>query len=242
MDAAAYTAAGAMATNLRVQEISSHNLANVNTPGFKRRLAIFQPFHAHLAAAQTAVQGADAAGVVVDFGQGPINATGNPLDLALDCEGFFVVEGQQGRLYTRRGNFTLDAEGRICDTLGRPLLAEGGGKLRVQPGAGAISVAEDGRMLADGIDIGKIWVVDVPKPRTLVPAGFTAFSAPPGGPTPKAVERSVVKQGALEMSNANPIEELVAMITTLRSFEAARQTLTGMDKTSEKLAQAAQNA
>ncbi len=242
MDAAAYTAASAMTSHLQAQEVSAHNLANVNTPGFKRRLALYQPFHAYLAAAQRSMQGTQVDGVAVDFSRGALSATGNPLDLALDCEGFFVVQGTEGWLYTRRGNFTIDSKSRLVDSIGRPLLARGGTELRVPDGAGAITVAEDGRVMAGGSDIGKIWVVDLPKPRALVPAGFTAFALAPGALPPGGVERPVVRQGVLEMSNANPIDELVAMITTLRSFEAARQTLTNIDETSEKLADAAQTS
>jgi flagellar basal body rod protein FlgG len=238
----AYTVASTMTACLKAQEVSAHNLANVNTPGFKRRLAVEQPFHAYLAAEREAVQGVQVDGVTTDFSRGAVRPTGNPLDLALGCDGFFVLDGPEGQVYTRRGDFTLDGEGRVVDSLGRTLLSEGGGALRVPGGAVSITVAEDGGVMVDGTVVGRVWVVDVPSPRSLVPAGFTAFTPMDETATPTTVARPVVRQGALEMSNANPIDELVAMVSTLRSYEAAQRTLTSIDQTSEKLTTAAQNA
>jgi len=241
MDTGTYSAASALLAALRTQEVTAHNLANVNTPGFKRRLAALQPFQEHLAAAQGEPTGTTPEGVTIDFARGPIDHTGNPLDLALEGEGFFVLRGPQGQLYSRQGSFTLDGSGRIVDSVGRPLLGEGGGELTVPTDTTAIRVDQEGRVFADDTEVGKVWVVDVAKPRAFVPAAYTAFALPPDGPAPHTVERACVMQGALEGSNTNPIDELVSMITTLRSFETAQRSLASLADTTDMLTRAAQN-
>lgn len=240
MDTGVYAAGSALLAHMRAQEVTAHNLANINTPGFKRRLTVFQPFDAHLAAEMA---GDGTKSMEIDFARGPIDSTGNPLDMALDCEGFFVLEAADGDgyLYTRKGNFTLDGSGAIVDSVGRHLLGDGGGTLTVPAETNAIRVDHEGRVFADGSAIGRVWVVDVADRRALAPAAGTAFGLPEGGPAPKSVERPAVVQGALEGANVNPVDELVTMIATLRSFEAAQRTLTAFDDTTEQLTKAAQN-
>ena len=239
MDPGMYAAGGALLAQLRAQEVTAHNLANINTPGFKRRLTVHKPFQTHLA---NELAEANTGGTVIDFARGTLDSTGNPLDLALDCEGFFVVETESGYLYTRKGNFTLDGDGAIVDSIGRRLMGDGGGTLTVPSNAHTVHVDQEGRVFADDSEIGKVWVVDVADRTALVPTAATAFALPENQPPPASVEHPAVMQGALEGSNINPVDELVTMIATLRSFEAAQRTLTAFDDTTEQLAKAAQNS
>jgi len=239
MDSGIYSAATGLQANLQAQDVTSHNLANVNTPGYKRRLAVFQPFYSQLAAQSGSLAGTELDGVVIDYSRGPIQQTGNRLDLALNGEGFFVLRGADGQVYTRQGAFSLSSEGAIVDSVGRPLLADGGSEIRVPTNVRELRVSEDGRVLADGASVGRISVVDVPAPRALVPAAYTAFALAPGAAAPERVERPAVMQGALEGSNTNAVDELVSMITTLRGFEAAQRVLRSIDENLDRLNQTA---
>jgi len=237
MDPAVYSATSSLEAALRAQDVVAHNLANVNTPGFKRRLVVFQ---AQLAAAMGQA-GTQPDEVVVDFSRGPAQQTGNPLDLMLDCEGFFVLSAgpDSGYIYTRKGNFSLSADGAIVDSMGRPLLGNGGAELRVPRETREIRIDEAGQVVADGASIGRVWVVDVPKPRPFVPAAYTAFALPPDAPAPETVADAVVVQGTLEGSNTNPVDELVSMIATLRNFEASQRALRSIDESLEQMSRAA---
>lgn len=240
MDSGSYDAALSMLRDLQAQEVHAHNLANVNTPGFKRRLAISQSFDQHLAEASGELSQQIAQDVVIDFRQGPLLSTGNPLDLAIEGNGFFVIEGPGGPLYTRHGVFTLDAQRRIVDGVGRPLLGDGG-PLTVPPDGTEVGVGPDGTVSADGNVIGRIRLVDVPPPRAMQPVGGSAFAVT-GDVTPRRAEEAAVRQGAIEQSNANAIDEMVSMIATLRNFEAAQRALRQMSEITEQLTQAAQTS
>jgi len=240
MDSGSYDAALSLMRSLEAQEVHAHNLANVNTPGFKKRLAVTQAFDQHLAEASGQLSQQIAQDVVVDFRQGALTSTGKPLDLAIEGDGFFVIEGPNGPLYTRHGVFTVDAQRRIVDSVGRPLLGDGG-PLTVPPDGTEIGVGPDGTVSVDNNPIGRIRVVDVPPPRAMHPVGGSAFAVA-DGVTPQQTEEATVRQGAIEQSNSNAIDEMVSMIATLRSFEAAQRALRQMSEITEQLSQAAQSS
>ena len=234
MDSSLYAASSVLVAHLRAQEISAHNLANVTTPGFKRHVPLFQPFQAELDSA-AAGQG----DYVVDFSRGAMEHTGNPLDLAVDGKGFFVLEGPGGYLYTRKGNFSLSDKDLVVDAVGRPVLTDSGSKLHVPSGTREIRVEEGGTVYADGGAIGRVWVVDFETPERLLPAAYTTFADPGGEPAPATVAKPRVVQGVLEGSNTNPVEEMVSMIATLRSFESAQRVIRSIDESLKEAAAAA---
>lgn len=238
MDAGLYAATTGLEANVLAQEVIAHNLANVSTTGYKRRLALFQPFHALLA--QEQLNGTQPDGIVIDFSEGVLQHTGAPLHLALRGKGFFVVRGPQGEeLLTRNGSFTLDSRGRIVDHAGRAVLGTGG-ELTVPPGA-TITVGEDGTIGARGdeaesVRVGQVRIaaVAIEDRHLLRPAPHAAFAAPRDVLLAPA-EGAAVLQGFLERSNTSAIDELVAMISTLRSFEAAQRTVRSIDQSLDEL-------
>lgn len=238
MDSGLYSAASGLTESLRAQEITANNLANVNTPGYKRRLAVFHPFHKVLA--DQLSQGTALGDVVVDFSPGPIQHTGNALDFAIHGDGFFVLGGAAAYLYTRKGNFTLRGDGTIVDTVGRPLLGDGGAELRVPPDTRKVRVTTGGQVYADDTALGRIWVVKFEGTPPLEAAAYTAFSLAEGASQPATEPRPQVVQGALEGSNTNAVDELVAMITTLRSFEASQRVVQTIDQSLEQTTTMAQ--
>lgn len=229
-------------------EIIANNLANANTPGFKRLLTTFEevpapqrgprPFDVQRGVEPSLRPIAPGSTMrmrtSLDLSQGSLRATGNPLDVAIDGDGFFVVGAPDGEAYTRNGSFALDAEGRLSTRDGLPVLGEGG-PIEIPPGA-RVEVASDGMVRANGLEIARLRLVRPANRAALSPEGDTRMRRATGAPAPEQVpaEEIRVQSGFLEESNANPVSELVQMITAQRIFEAGQRVLSTNDETLRK--------
>ncbi len=233
-------------------EIIANNLANVDTPGFRRILSTFEaqaPPGTGPGGGRPVIGVQNAAGgpspnlnqllpgnllrmnTAVDLRPGSMRATGNPLDLAIEGEGFFVVQTPQGEAYTRNGSFTLDPEGRLVTRDGLPVLGEGG-PVEVPPGQ-LVEIASDGTVRAGASELGRLKLVQPASRADVVPAGSTLLVRAQGRPAPRTIapERVRMQAGFLETSNTNPVSELVQMIRAQRIFEAGQRVLTSADET-----------
>jgi len=203
-------------------DIVAHNLANVNTVGYKRRCNAFsQAVDAQAEVGDDEGSEGTASEASFDFSQGHLVATGRKLDLALRSDGFFVIETPDGPLYTRHGIFATNQNGQITDLSGR-MLAGIAGPLVVPADVSEmeVHVAADGRVSARGANIGQIRVVEFADEQDqLVPAGSSCFAAPEDV-EPTDMLTPVVKQGYQEASNVRLIDELVSMIVVSRLYEA----------------------
>lgn len=228
-------------------EAITHNLANANTVGFKRRLTVFQQaLQASMApagtpgatAATTTQTGVGSLGLI-DFSQGAAVATGRPLDLALSGKGFFVLETAAGEQYTRKGVFALNKQNQIVDTSGR-LLAGEGGPIVVPPTVAMdkIQISGDGTVWAAGANIGKIKLVEFPDPQVLKPAGDNCFRIAPGTKS-DAAKGTTVQQGYQESSNISVVQELVDLIMVSRLYEANSKFVQAQSDKSKELLQVA---
>jgi len=203
----------------------AHNLANVETVGYKRRCNTFS----RVLAAQGAGSNGELNGGVdiesaLDFTQGSLIGTDRPLDFALVGKGFFVVETPEGPLYTRNGMFRLDSNGQMVDTAGRIVAGESG-PITIPPNIGLsqISVSSDGSINAEGAATGKFKLVDFGEnEKDLQQAGMNCFQAPADA-KPNAATNLTVRQGFEEGSNVQMVEELVDMIMVSRLYEANMQ-------------------
>ncbi|MBN2271158.1 MAG: flagellar hook basal-body protein [Sedimentisphaerales bacterium] len=200
----------------------AHNLANIETVGYKRTC---NAFSRTLAAQGVGSQAEVGEGVNIeselDFTQGSIIETGQPLDFGLAGKGFFVVETPAGALYTRNGMFRLNQNGQIVDTSGRIVAGESG-PISIPPSVGLsqISVSGDGSIAAGGAAVGKFRLVDFGKnEKDLRQAGSNCFEAP-AEIKPEAATNVTVKQGFKESSNVQMMEELVDMMMVARLYEA----------------------
>jgi len=212
-------------------ETITHNLANVNTAGFKRRINTFskslQEQMSGLLEEMTTVEETYSPGSIeltssLDFSQGNISETGRQLDFALSGKGFFVIETPNGPLYTRNGIFQTDQNGLITDSLGRAVAGEGG-PITIPAGAGIsqVSVSNDGSISAGGVTVGKFQLVDFGvNEAKLAPTGDSCYQMPDVNIQPVAAENIIVKQGSQEVSNVEMVEELVDMIMVTRLYEA----------------------
>jgi flagellar basal-body rod protein FlgG len=222
-------AASGMVAQMAGQDVVANNLANVNTSGFKRDVPSFR------ALLTGQLEGANTAQVSVDPGfdrsQGAIRETGSPTHFALDGDGYFAVQTPSGVACTRNGAFTLDSEGYLVTTSGDKVLGQSG---PVQlAGKGEIKVSERGVLTQNGQDMDTLQVVRFAPTAPLGKTGDGLWRMDPSSTTIATDVR--VRQGSLEASNVNPIEEMVSMIAGLRTYEASQKSIQAQDETLDKL-------
>ena len=240
MQALWIAATGMKGQELRINVIA-HNLANVNTSGFKvSRIdfedLLYQSFKAAGATSAAGYQvptgmdvglGVRPAAIQKIFLQGDYHQTQNPLDLAIEGKGFFKVTMPDGQIaYTRSGSFKLDSEGRIVTSEGYPLDPE----IVIPAQAITVTVDPDGTInvtLPGQIQpsqVGRIELADFVNPAGLKAIGKNLFlpTAASGDPTtgnPGENGMGTIAQGFLEMSNVDMVTELVEMIMAQRAYE-----------------------
>jgi len=206
----------------RELEIVTHNLANVNTVGYKRRCNSFSKIL--MAEEDRMKAGSDkvfSSKVNFDFSQGSIIGTERTLDIALKGKGFFVIETPSGPLYTRSGNFHLNASRQIVDSLARTVAGEAG-PITVPPDVGVsqIHISNDGNISADSTAVGKFQLVDFKEDENkLFPVGTNCFKVPKGI-KPVEAENLILNQGYQETSNVKMVEELVDLMMVTKLYEA----------------------
>ncbi|MDQ8153267.1 MAG: flagellar hook basal-body protein [Gemmatimonadota bacterium] len=198
----------------RRQEVVANNLANVNTDGFKGERAF-----ARLLDGNTPV-----VGTTTDLSNGSVNATGNPLDVAISGDGFFVVQTPKGERLSRGGSLAIDADRRIVDANGNQLQ----GVDAVPVGAKLIAIDAQGRVRADGKDIGRFRIETVPPGTNLQHEGGGQFSTT-AARTEADMTRTKVRQGAIEGSNVSSLESMVDMIAVQRAYGAVQKSMAALD-------------
>lgn len=233
-----YSAASGMRAALQNQDVMAHNLAHATVPGYRRQSLSFEAVTSPLnqtgqSAPARPLYGAKTAQHYSSFTSGDYQLTGNPLDLAIQGDGFFVVDGPQGPLYTRNGQFMLNASGQLVTASGLPLAGDSGA-LTIPANAGKISVSQDGTVSADTTQIGRIRVASFADPRQLVRAGTTLFQAPTG--VAAQASTASIRQGYREGSNVQVVHEMVQMIAGMRQYEAAAKALRSLsDATQQRI-------
>ena len=210
-----------MLAEQRRQEQIANDLANAATPGYKADRTAQQTFGDLLldrdddgvvvGRQSLAVQVAE---IRTDFTPKPARETGEPLDFAIDGPGFFAVQTQAGVRYTRNGQFSADAQGRLVTATGDLVLGARGG---------AVRIGADGR-----VDPNAVRVVNLADPRK--EGENLVTGTPAGGPTGRA------RAGALEASGADAARSMVDMIASMRAFEAGQKVIQTIDSTLDKAA------
>ena len=231
-----YVAMGAARNQEHRLDTLSNDLANANTPGFKSQETIYKQIHTDVTSLGNPNQAMGInhpvrflpedrlPSIMVDrftkFKQGSLKFTGNDLDLAINGEGFFTLQGQNGPVYTRNGTFTLNREGMLVDQQGQVVLDDAGQGIQVNNAQGKIGISQDGAVMVDGERVAKLGLVR-----------FDDVSADPGadreqrvsefGPNvqPEALDVPDVRQGFLETANVNPVHTMAMLIKTNRLFE-----------------------
>lgn len=213
---------------VRQQERIANNLANAGTIGYKRDRSFTETLNEFLDAEQ-APRSDRNHGQWASMEQGALEKTGNPLDVALKGDGFFVLADAEtgAQRYSRAGRFEVDVDGFLRDPAG--FQVEGAdGPIQIPPNAADIEIKQDGEILADGQSIGRLRVVTFEDPKALVRLDAAAFDA--ADQEPEDVETPSIAQGHLEQSNIDPIHEMTAMIEHFRLFETQQKVLQTNDQ------------
>ncbi len=242
MDNSLYLMGNRMVTLADRLRMTSTNLANASTPGFKRLVGGFSATLQNLLSATFQADGSVApaprwvylSGPKLDMSQGPVHVTGRPLDLAVRGPAFFVLETPQGRRYTRRGRVYLNDGGEFCDAVGNRFLS-GSGPLRIPQDTAQITVQSNGEVLADGQSVGRLELVEIPQPETLIPEGWGVLRN--AGSSPSRAHDSEVIQGAIEGSNVKAVQEMVALVEIMRAYEMSTRTVKRLDNLQRQLVQ-----
>lgn len=221
------TAVSAAVKKLSQHDYVTHNLANANTPGYKaERLAFVRKPETDSMAEDSFSHDPV---VLIDHSPGTLQKSGNPLDVAIQGEGYFVIETRDGERYTRNGSFTLNQNGELITMSGDAVMGEGG---RITISGRKIEISNEGTINVDGNDAGKLKIVDFKKKDALVKRGAGLFAA-----SAKAeqapLDNPEVRSGYLETSNVQAVKEMVEMIDIQRSFEAylkIMQTISDQDR------------
>ena len=206
------TISRALSADVRAVATVSHNVANLNTPGFRAGRA-YADFGTALASR-----------VSLDLADGPLAPTGRPLDLALRGRGFFAVERDGQTLLTRAGDFRIDASGRLVNPRGDLVLGESGPISLAD--ARELSIAADGVLSADGEVVDRLRIVDVADASRLAPAQGGGF-AHDGELSPW---QGRVVQGAIERANVDAADETVRLMELTRHAESVQRAISIYDK------------
>lgn len=232
-----YTAAAGMEAQQRRLDALANDVANVNTAGYRPMRQAFRDLLYSQAGIATDNVQLGAGSAVTDLGratgQGSLQLTGQPLDIALQGPGFLQVRGPGGQVQlTRGGNLHLDERGQITTRSGQLLEPS----ITVPPGTDAtkIAIGPDGRVAVDGREIGQLRIVNVTAPGGLRPVGDTSFElTEESGPARAAGAGTVVTQGSLEMSSVELGDAMTSMIQSQRAYEMASRVITLQDKVAE---------
>lgn len=225
----AYISAEGAQTQGRRLEVLANNLANVDTAGFKRDLAVVRARYAEEIDLGIDSPGSGSINNVgggvrlietqTDFSPGPLASTGQPTDVAIDGDGFFVVRKQDGDYLTRAGNFALRPTGELVTQEGYSVLDSDGNPILIDADAGPWNINSNGDIVqADGAGA-QLRLVRPPSLGDLVKAGENLFR-PLSDPLPVPPEARRVAQGYLERSGVQPTLEMMDLITASRAFEA----------------------
>jgi flagellar basal-body rod protein FlgF len=234
MNSSSYQIAARMANAPRERmETSANNMANHAVPGYRRRISVIDPFMSHLRRSTEDINPSKN----VDFAQGPLRPTGNPLDFGINGEGFFVLQNNGDEVLTRNGQFMVSSKGELATVSGLSVVGETGpivlpGDLSLQN----ISVDSHGTIRSGETAIGKLKIVEVDDPHSLVCIGSTLFA--PGKEPVRAATQSEVVHRSLESSNVSTVEEMVGIVEATRGFQTLQKMLTSQDQTEGKMIQA----
>jgi flagellar basal body rod protein FlgG len=248
-----YLSASGLQAQEKRQSVITNNLANANTTGFKRDLAVVQARanaayeDPRMSQYRHGILGKQGGGVLVhgagvDLTQSTLLRTGNPTDLALEGRGFFVLQGENDgqTALTRDGRFLVSSEGTlVSSTSGRPVLNSEGAAIKLDP-ALPVVVDATGRLTqsdASGQDIAsaQLKLTDVADARRVVKLGRNMMTVD----DPKALQdispSTIVRSGHLEQSGVDPVVEMVNMMEGQRIFDANAKMISYQDQTLQQL-------
>lgn len=211
---------------MQEMQVVANNIANAATTGYRQEGVIFSEYVAS-SSGQSSVSMGRAVVQNTSMGQGALTQTNGDLDLAIEGDGFFMVETPSGNRLTRAGSFAPNAVGDLVNMSGYRVLDAGGAPVFVPTGVGGVEIASDGTLSAQGQPIGQIGLFQPDESTRLIREDGVMFRAE--GPVNPA-ESAQILQGFLESSNVNPIGQVARMIEIQRAYEMGQSFLEAEDE------------
>lgn len=216
MDASAYVSLSRQSGLLREMGQIANNLANMSSTGFRREGAVFSEFVRQTGNTGDSLSIGRAAASFFSTRQGVLEATGGTFDFAIEGEGYFLLEGPQGELLTRAGQFVPGPQGELLTSDGLRLLDNGGAPVFVPPDADAVTLAVDGTLSTSEGPLAQIGLWRPSEGAQLERNEGVRFRVS-GALEP--IETARILQGHLEGSNVSPVTEVARMIEVQRAYE-----------------------
>ena len=243
MNIGIYKSASALVALDRWQESISRNIASASVPGFKKTEGVFESKPAEVERYGSGRSVKEERGVMptavsqISLQPGEIRATGNETDFAIQGRGFFKVQLEKGQSgYTRDGEFHLNAERKLVNKAGFPVLGDGG-PIVFKAEGGRLSLSADGTLVQGETAVGKLPIYDFKDTDKLRRMGDGLLTAEDEKVQPTKLEKPEIVNGVLEMSNVQPLQEMVNMITVSRAYEANQKVVISLDELMEKAIQ-----
>jgi len=228
MDSGYYAAMTGLLARTQALDIAAANLANAQTPGYRAeqeyfRSALLGPDALDSQLGRTVNNYGLIGGDRLNLAQGTIEQTGNPLDLAIEGQGFFQVQTANGVRYTRDGSFHRTPGGQLVTAAGEPVLSPTGQVIPVPPGE--VSVGADGALSVDGGVVATLGLFTFPPGVQLTPEGANRYLAPEGV-KPAPATGAAIHQGAIENANQDVIKGTMNLVLVQREAEMMQRALT----------------
>lgn len=228
MDSGYYAAMTGLVARTQALDTAAANLANAQTPGYRAEREYFRsvllgPDAQDSQLGRTVNNYGLLGGDQLSMKQGALQSTGNPLDLAIEGDGFFQIQTANGVRYTRDGSFHRAQNGQLVTSAGEPVLSSAGKAIAVPPGD--VSVGADGTLSVAGGAVAVIGVVSFPAGTELTAEGANRYVAPKGAAAVSAKNASI-HQGALEAANQDVIQGSLDLIVMQRQAEMMQRALT----------------
>ncbi|MDE3186059.1 MAG: flagellar hook basal-body protein [Acidobacteriota bacterium] len=228
MDSGYYAAMTGLVARTQALDTAAANLANAQTPGYRAEREYFRsvllgPDALDSQLGQTVNNYGLLGGDRLNLAQGAIQQTGNPLDLAIEGQGFFEVQTAGGPRFTRDGGFHRSQKGLLVTAAGEPVLSATGKLIPVPPGE--VSVGSDGALSIAGGIVATVGVFTFPTGVQLTPEGANRYRAP-DGVMPSIARDASVHQGAIEAANQDAVQGTLDLIVMQRQAEMMQKALT----------------
>lgn len=220
MDTTSYIQISHMTALRRQMDMIANNLANMSTPSYKGEKPLFTEFLNPGSKGQGKVSYVEDFGMVRNLELGTISPTGNPLDIAINGEGYFSIQTQDGIRYTRAGAFMLSAQGQIVTRQGDPVLDTAGRPIAIPPGTRDITISSDGTISADNLQLARIVPVSFEDERALKKLPNSLFET---DQVAQPLQGFELRQGMIEGSNVQPVLEMTQMIDVSRAYQSAQR-------------------
>ena len=196
-------------------EISANNVANASTTGFKKTTPLFSDYMSAVPNGKP-VDYVVMRGAIRDTTQGPVQRTGNQLDIALMGDGYIPVQTSSGTMYTRSGSFTTNQEGELITANDDKVLTADGQGITIPPDAKDITINTDGSIRTDQGEVGRLQAVTFKNEQNLVAVGNGLYRTSEAG---EASTTTKIMQGAIEQSNVQPVLELTKIMEISRAYQ-----------------------